>query len=95
MDRLRLTGLGLALAEQPSNTTGSAQLSSSGSSACGSTACAFSPASSISAPKTLAYALPRLHRALKIALRICAISDRNARASRGGCVETNSSTAGR
>ena len=40
--------------EQPSNTTGSAQLSSSGGSAVGATGCAFSPASSSSAPSTLA-----------------------------------------
>ena len=35
-------GLAWPLAEQPSNTGGSAQLSSSGSSAAGSTGCAFS-----------------------------------------------------
>ena len=42
-----------------------------------------------------AYALSRFRRAPKIALRMCAVSPRNALASRGGCVDTNSSTAGR
>src|SRR6185503_19936322 len=47
-------GAACPLVEHPSNTGGSAQLSSSVSSAAAFTACAFSPASSISAPSALA-----------------------------------------
>ena len=50
-------GRACPLDEQPSKTTGSAQVSSMGASAAGATGSAFSPESSMSAPSTLAYAL--------------------------------------
>src|SRR5690349_5971394 len=88
-------GRACPLVEQPSNTGGSTQHSSSAGSAASLTDVAFSPASSSRAPSTLAYRLSRCCSALNRAFRMWAISPRNARASRGGWLETNSSTAGR